>query len=55
MPGTLLAAKWVCRPPRAANESERRMNNSGKAPTLIAWIICLILNAVALTAHLRGL
>ena len=27
------------------------MNNSGKAPTMISWIICLVLYLVALAAH----
>lgn len=27
------------------------MRNSGKAPTMIVWIICLILYVVALVAH----
>ncbi len=30
------------------------MSNSGKAPTLIVWIICLVLYAIALTAHFNG-
>jgi hypothetical protein len=27
------------------------MRNSGKAPTMIIWVICLVLYAVALAAH----
>jgi hypothetical protein len=27
------------------------MKNSGKAPTMIIWVICLILYVVALAAH----
>jgi hypothetical protein len=27
------------------------MNNSGKAPTLVIWVICLVLYLVALAAH----
>ncbi len=27
------------------------MRNSGKAPTMIIWIICLVLYVVALAAH----
>ena len=27
------------------------MGNSGKAPTLVVWIICLVLYLVALAAH----
>lgn len=27
------------------------MRNSGKAPTMIIWIVCLILYLVALAAH----
>ena len=27
------------------------MRNSGKAPTFVVWIICLVLFAVALAAH----
>jgi hypothetical protein len=27
------------------------MRNSGKAPTLVVWVICLVLYAVALAAH----
>ena len=27
------------------------MRNSGKAPTMLVWIICLILYVVALAAH----
>ncbi|HEY5609651.1 MAG TPA: hypothetical protein VIL97_00480 [Thermoanaerobaculia bacterium] len=27
------------------------MKNAGKAPTMITWIICLILYAVALAGH----
>lgn len=27
------------------------MNNSGKAPTMVVWIICLVLYLVALAAH----
>ena len=27
------------------------MRNSGKAPTMVVWIICLVLYLVALTAH----
>lgn len=27
------------------------MRNSGKAPTMIIWVICLVLYVVALVAH----
>jgi hypothetical protein len=27
------------------------MRNSGKAPTMVVWVICLVLFAVALAAH----
>ncbi len=27
------------------------MRNSGKAPTMIVWIICLVLYLIALSAH----
>jgi len=27
------------------------MRNSGKAPTMIVWVICLVLYVVALAAH----
>ncbi len=27
------------------------MRNSGKAPTMLVWVICLILYAIALAAH----
>ena len=27
------------------------MRNSGKAPTMLIWLICLVLYAVALAAH----
>ncbi len=27
------------------------MRNSGKAPTMVVWIICLVLYLVALAAH----
>lgn len=27
------------------------MRNSGKAPTMIVWVICLVLYLVALAAH----
>ena len=29
------------------------MRNSGKAPTMVVWIICLVLYFVALAAHFR--
>lgn len=27
------------------------MRNSGKAPTMVVWVICLVLYVVALAAH----
>jgi hypothetical protein len=27
------------------------MRNSGKAPTMVVWIICLVLYVIALAAH----
>ena len=27
------------------------MRNSGKAPTMVTWVICLVLYGVALAAH----
>ena len=32
-------------------DSEHAMRNSGKAPTMIIWVICLVLYLVALAAH----
>lgn len=26
-------------------------NNSGKAPTMISWVICIVLYVIALAAH----